>query len=866
MAALNSYDMLLEAADSMAEIGIQGAPVKQHDLMDDRFFKALNLLDRYSDPDVDKAVEEAWAQAQSASQIETSHDINVRHSLNDDTTARLIPDEPFVGSDDQLDTVEEELHNLFLITDKSQTETVKALGASAKSLSAISTRLEKWFSWEQEEAWRAKAHAKSDGLSLPALYQGDASQQPDADFLDGFDPFSYYRGGNRRGPNNRRETSRTRPGPGNRPPRPPANQSLLQKLKGLIRKGRGKGALIATLAMGGAVLWGMSEDDQSTKNFARDDETDSDVPVEESEYLEEADSDVPVEESEYLEDAPASVAETPASSPRADAIDEEEAAFREQYGVNSADELPEIDITPTAGDVAVMSVLGAASAPGAVSQFTGARNAKNTASAIRQVVKGARGGAGLKGNAAVSALLGSAEALAVHYDDSLTDEEKNREYTKIGGGTAGALAGGAAGAATGATVGAWIGGIGGAALGSFVPVLGTAAGGAAGAAGGALIGSLVMGYLGSLFGGEAGEAASEYVYDKVEQIGEREEKQRKEGEDINIVVDTQPVADVLEENAKRDEELQKKRDAEDKPFSSPIWRFNSPMMPDPSVPSAPMPASNMAGLLRATKGDVAGAGPMPQFSAGGPMRAPSLISMTDEQRQIIKEVSGGDEKAERFLTGVLNVENRGFGKVRSDAVSPAGAMGPYQVMPATWQGLVRQGKASGDPRNFGDATRAMKAMYDEVNKTYDGNEVAMVAHYNGGNKEGRARLAGEGDFSKLPKETRDYLKYYFSGNQTAEQRESKPEMVSEVNPVERHVEADVERADLTTMKQPIVNVEVPPQEAPKVAAQTKTPEPPPMLAASGPSYSGTPGMTPTLDDMPVLIADNGLLSMHVGKI
>jgi hypothetical protein len=851
MAALNSYDMLLEAADNMAEIGVQGAPVKQRDLMDDRFFKSLNLLDRYSDPDVDKAVEEAWAQAQSASQIETSHDINVRHSMNDDTAVRLISDEPFVGSDDQLDTVEEELHNLFLITDKSQTETVKALGASAKSLSAISTRLEKWFSWEQEEAWRAKAHAKSDGISLPVLYQGDASQQPDADFLDGFDTFDSNRGGNGGGSRNRRKTSRTRPDPGNRPPRPPANKSLLQKFKGLIRKGRGKGALLATLAMGGAVLWGMSEDDQSTKNFASDeDETDRDVSVEDGEDLE----------------VPDSVAETPASSPRADAIDEEEAAFREQYGVNSDEELPEIDITPTAGDVAVMSVLGAASAPGAVNQFTGARNAKNTASAIRQVVKGTRGGAGLKGNAAVSALLGSAEALAVHYDDSLTDEEKNREYAKIGGGTAGALAGGAAGAAGGATVGAWIGGIGGATLGSVVPGVGTVAGGAAGAAGGALIGSLVMGYLGSLFGGEAGEAASEYVYDKVEQIGEREEKQRKDGEDINIVVDTQPVADVLEENAKRDEELQKKRDAEDKPFSSPIWRFNSPMMPDPSVSSAPMPASNMSGLLRATKGDVAGAGPMPQFSASGPMRAPSLISMTDEQRQIIKEVSGGDEKAERFLTGVLNVENRGFGQVRSDAVSPAGAMGPYQVMPATWQGLVRQGKASGDPRNFGDATRAMKAMYDEVNKTYDGNEVAMVAHYNGGNKEGRARLAGEGDFSKLPKETRDYLKYYFSGNQTAEQRESKPEMVSEVNPVERHVEADVERADLTTMKQPIVNVEVPPQEAPKVAAQTKTPEPPPMLAASAPSYSGGAGSTPTLDDMPILIADNGMLSMHTGKI
>lgn len=848
MAALNSYDMLLEAADNMAEIGVQGAPVKQRDLMDDRFFKALNLLDRYSDPDVDKAVEEAWAQAQSASQIETSHDINVRHSMDDDTSMRLIPDEPFVGSDDQLDTVEEELHNLFLITDKSQTETVKALGASAKSLSAISTRLEKWFSWEQEEAWRAKAHAKSDGVSLPVLYQGSASQQPDADFLDSFDPFDSNRGGNGGGSRNRRKTSRTRPGPGNRPPRPPVKESLLKRMK---RLGKGKAGMLMALAMGGAVLWGMAEDDQSTKNFASDeDETDSDVSVEEGEDLE----------------APASVSETPASSPRTDAVDEEEAAFREQYGVNSAEELPSIDITPTAGDIAVMSVLGAASAPGAVNQFTGARNAKNTASAIRQVAKGARGGTGLKGNAAVSALLGSAEALAVHYDDSLTDEEKNREYTKIGGGTAGALAGGAAGAATGATVGAWIGGIGGATLGSVVPVLGTAAGGAAGAAGGALIGSLVMGYLGSLFGGEAGEAASEYVYDKVEQIGEREEKQRKDGEDINIVVDTQPVADVLEENAKRDEELQKKRDAEDKPFSSPIWRFNSPMMPDPSVSSAPMPASNMSGLLRATKGDVAGAGPMPQFSASGPMRAPSLISMTDEQRQIIKEVSGGDEKAERFLTGVLNVENRGFGKVRSDAVSPAGAMGPYQVMPATWQGLVRQGKASGDPRNFGDATRAMKAMYDEVNKTYDGNEVAMVAHYNGGNKEGRARLAGEGDFSKLPKETRDYLKYYFSGNQTAEQRESKPEMVSEVNPVERHVEADVERADLTAMKQPIVNVEVPQQEAPKVAAQTKTPEPPPMLAASGPSYSGTPGMTPTLDDMPVLIADNGLLSMHVGKI
>lgn len=97
---------------------------------------------------------------------------------------------------------------------------------------------------------------------------------------------------------------------------------------------------------------------------------------------------------------------------------------------------------------------------------------------------------------------------------------------------------------------------------------------------------------------------------------------------------------------------------------------------------------------------------------------------------------------------LLAIKNAGE-KSGPKAVSEKGAQGVMQFMPDTW---AEFGK--GDPRDptasIDAAARYMKSLIEK----YDGNEQAAIAHYNGGNKAGRAVMEGR---APPAKETRDYL-------------------------------------------------------------------------------------------------------------
>ena len=522
---------------------------------------------------------------------------------------------------------------------------------------------------------------------------------------------------------------------------------------------------------------------------------------------------------------------------------------------------------------------------------TAALNAPSAVTTTKSLVAAKTGGesliktglgeaaSGIKGGSLLTLGFGAYDAYNVYNDDTLTDKQKNREYAKVGGRTAGAWAGMESGAA---------------ALGTMGTAGGFAVGGPIGAAVLGTVGVIAGGVIGSIIGGDAGEKITDYVYGLVTD----DQKDPKNAPKI----DTQPIVEELRTAHEEDVKLQEERDLKDGKLSSPMWLYNSPMA-RPSIGAVPPAmaggASNWGSTFR-TQGTTIGTGApgVPMMSAansGGAAQfntaggAPNLVNMTDEQRKIINDVTGGDPKAVKFLTGVLNVENRGFGEIRSDKVSPSGAIGPYQFMPGTWNGLVAQGKASGDPTNFGDASRAAMAMYNEVNATYKGNEVAMVAHYNGGNAGGKATRAGQGDLSGLKQETKDYLNLYFHGtkhptqadlaqaqnpNQAASVQTGtpapdgtiSPTAVPEVQPVERVTTDAVERTNPADTKQPIVNVTVPPAEVTTETPKTTVNNVPPMLQPRAPNPQAPVPVQSTLDDMPVFISEAGLGLMQMGTI
>ncbi len=82
---------------------------------------------------------------------------------------------------------------------------------------------------------------------------------------------------------------------------------------------------------------------------------------------------------------------------------------------------------------------------------------------------------------------------------------------------------------------------------------------------------------------------------------------------------------------------------------------------------------------------------------------------------------------EAWIWAVMRVESRGV----SRAVSPAGAMGLMQIMPATWTDLRARYGLGADPFDVRDNIMAGAAYLREMHDRY-GNARAMLAAYNAG--------------------------------------------------------------------------------------------------------------------------------------
>ncbi|MCG5233835.1 lytic transglycosylase domain-containing protein [Xanthobacter oligotrophicus] len=113
-----------------------------------------------------------------------------------------------------------------------------------------------------------------------------------------------------------------------------------------------------------------------------------------------------------------------------------------------------------------------------------------------------------------------------------------------------------------------------------------------------------------------------------------------------------------------------------------------------------------------------------------------------------------DEAAQRFelpavwIRAVLQAESGGDPR----AVSPAGAMGLMQIMPATWDELRVHHGLGADPFDHRDNILAGAAYLRQLHDRY-GSIRAMLAAYNAGPARYEASLAGK----PLPPETRNYI-------------------------------------------------------------------------------------------------------------
>ena len=114
----------------------------------------------------------------------------------------------------------------------------------------------------------------------------------------------------------------------------------------------------------------------------------------------------------------------------------------------------------------------------------------------------------------------------------------------------------------------------------------------------------------------------------------------------------------------------------------------------------------------------------------------------------VREAARTSGLPERWIYAVIRLESAG----RIHAVSPAGAMGLMQLMPATWADLRGRLGLGSDPFDPRDNIRAgaayLRALYDRYGPS------GFLAAYNAGPGRYEDWLAGRG---ALPLETRRYL-------------------------------------------------------------------------------------------------------------
>ena len=105
-----------------------------------------------------------------------------------------------------------------------------------------------------------------------------------------------------------------------------------------------------------------------------------------------------------------------------------------------------------------------------------------------------------------------------------------------------------------------------------------------------------------------------------------------------------------------------------------------------------------------------------------------------------------------LLPVIQQLENSG-----EQAVSPKGAIGTYQIMPKTAEGLGYTPDEMYDPVKNREAANKLLG---QLRTQFSGNEAAMTVAYNAGPKWADAWLANGNNSSLLPAETQKYLNHY----------------------------------------------------------------------------------------------------------
>ncbi len=135
-------------------------------------------------------------------------------------------------------------------------------------------------------------------------------------------------------------------------------------------------------------------------------------------------------------------------------------------------------------------------------------------------------------------------------------------------------------------------------------------------------------------------------------------------------------------------------------------------------------------------------------SATAQTMSPTVANAVTSYAAFIDEAAQRFELPASWIRAVLRAESGGDPR----AVSPAGAMGLMQIMPAIWDELRVHHGLGADPFDPRDNILAGAAYLRQLHDRY-GSIRAMLAAYNAGPARYEASLAGE----RLPLETRTYI-------------------------------------------------------------------------------------------------------------
>jgi hypothetical protein len=152
----------------------------------------------------------------------------------------------------------------------------------------------------------------------------------------------------------------------------------------------------------------------------------------------------------------------------------------------------------------------------------------------------------------------------------------------------------------------------------------------------------------------------------------------------------------------------------------------------------------VAGLLVAALPAVALADPPAQHRT----LARATVERSDPLAAYVSEAARRFAISERWIRAVMRVESAGD----RHAVSPKGAMGLMQIMPATWDELRGRYRLGNDPFDARDNILAGAAYLAELHDLYG--SPGFLAAYNAGSRRYERHLASG---NSLPAETVDYL-------------------------------------------------------------------------------------------------------------